>query len=87
MYQEVSTNVSADISVKYRWSIGKVSVKYRWTPTISTDRSVGRYIGGHPTDISTDTRPCIGRYSTDPWSSVGQDVGRYSDRYIGRGPP
>ena len=49
----------------YRWSIGEVLVKYRWMPTISTDRSVGRYIGRHPTDISIDTQPSIDRVAFD----------------------
>ena len=55
--------------MKYRWSVGQVSVKYRSSigepPSISIDRSIGRYIGRYWTDISTCTRSSIDRYSAE----------------------
>ena len=82
MYREIYRPMSRPIyrpmySVKYRYTIGEASVNTK-SPTISTDRRVGRYIGRYSTDISTDHWPLHGRYSTDTWS-------RY--RYNGSGPP
>ena len=45
----VSVECRPMYELKYWWSIGAVSVKYWWSigepPSISTDRSIGRYIG------------------------------------------
>ena len=83
IYQPMSRPI---YSVKYRYTIGEASVNYRWTPTMSTDRSVGLYIGRYSTDISTKHRQLHGRYSTDIWSSVDWDIDRYIDQYISRSP-
>ena len=73
MYREIYRPMSRPIyRPLYRWSIGEASVKYRWTPTISSDRGVGRYIGGHPTDISNDTRLTIDRVSVDTRPILGR---------------
>ena len=76
MYREIYWQMSRPIYRPmsrpiYRWSIGEVLVKYRWTPTISTDTSVGRYIGRHPIDISTDTQPSIDRVAVDTRPILG----------------
>ena len=55
-------------SMKYRDTIGEVSMKYRRTPTISTDRSVGRC----STNIWTDTQPNIDRYMVDTRPILGR---------------
>ena len=71
IYRPISTNTlgKGEVSVKHQCSIGEVSVKYRWSlsepPSISTDSSIGRYIGRVSTDISTYTRSGIDRYSIE----------------------
>ena len=63
IYRTMSRPIYRPIySVKYRHTIGEASLKYRWTPTLSTDRCVGRYVGRYSTDISTEHRPLHGRY-------------------------
>ena len=76
-----------EVSVKHRWSIGEVSMNANYIDRYEC-RSIYRstphwYIYRY----STEYRPCSGRYSTDTWLTVGRDVDRYRDRYIGRCPP
>ena len=57
------------VKVKCWWSISAVSVKYRWSlsepPSMSTDRSIGRYISRYSADISIYTQSSIDRYSIE----------------------
>ena len=60
------------VSVMYRSSIDHVSVEYRWFKTMSVETFIGRLsIAGR---LSTDSRPIVGRQSTDISADVSADM-------------